>query len=139
MKSLVGIRSDPFRFVVEAGKVREFARATYDPGWTHHPPAVPATFPMAGVAEFERHFLFTVLRLDPLRCLNAGQEYRYRRPLRIGDELTCSAKVVEDYRKQGKRGGGMRFIVFEIEMREEGTAAIVLTSRATTVVVEGPT
>ena len=132
--SLVGATAPPFRFAVDASKVRDFARAVRDPHAEDETPPVPPTFPMYGVADFERSFLFDVLKLDPPRTLNAGQHYTYHRPLRIGDRLTCTARVSEDYERQGGRGGTMRFVVVEVEMRDE-TGALVVVSKATAVEV----
>lgn len=135
--SLVGIESEPFEFVVEEGKVREFSAAVFNPLEKDEPAFVPPTFPMLGVADFEHHFLFDVLHLDPTRSLNAGQEYTYTRPLRPGDRLNCVGRVSEDYEKKGKRGGTMRFVVIDVEMRCAETDNLVVTSRATSVVTEG--
>lgn len=136
--SLVGIRSEPFQFVVERSKVVEFARAVFDPGAGNEDPHVPPTFPMYGVADFERHFFFDVLHLDRMRTLNGGQEYVYHRPLRIGDRLECRGRVSEEYDKQGGRGGNMHFIVIEIEMRDAASGELVVESRATAVEVTPP-
>ncbi len=137
MMSLVGTESEPFEFVVEEGKAREFSAAVLDPLGKDEPASVPPTFPMLGVADFESHFLFNVLRLDRTRSLNAGQEYTYMRPLRPGDRLKCVGRVSEDYEKKGKRGGVMRFVVVDVEMRCMETGSLVVTSRATSVVTEG--
>lgn len=135
--SLVGIQSEPFEFVVEEAKVREFSAAVFNRIGKDQPASVPPTFPMLGVADFEHHFLFDVLHLDRTRSLNAGQEYTYTRPLQVGDRLTCVGRVSEDYEKSGKRGGTMRFVVIDVEMRCSETNELIVTSRATSVVTEG--
>jgi hypothetical protein len=132
--SLVGTRAPDFFFDVERSKVREFARAVYDDHAGDEIPPVPPTFPMYGVADFERSFLFDVLKLDRKRCLNGGQEYDYARPLRIGDRVRCSARVTEDFWKEGRRGGRMRFVHFEIDMTDAATGEPILRSRALTIV-----
>jgi hypothetical protein len=131
--SLVGTKSEPFRFVVEEAQVRAFSAAVFDSHGDDAIAPVPPTFPMLGVADFERGFLFDVLRLDRTRTLNAGQEYDYARPLKVGDRLLCVGTVTQDYEKQGRRGGRLRFVVVEVEMRDEQTGELVVTSRATAV------
>jgi hypothetical protein len=53
--------------------------------------------------------------------------------LRAGDRLRCRARVVEDYVKEGKRGGRMRFVVCETEMRDPATGVVVVRERATAI------
>ena len=131
--SLIGRSAPEFRFEIERSKVREFARAVYDEHAGEEFPPVPPTFPIYGVAAFEPDFLFRVLGLDRKRLLNGGQEYEYARPLRIGDRLICRPRVVEDYHKTGRRGGRMRFVVIEIEMRDEASGETVVVSRSTVI------
>jgi hypothetical protein len=131
--SLIGRSAPEFRFEVERSKVREFARAVYDEHAGEELPPVPPTFPMYAMAAFEPDFLFRVLGLNRKRVLNGGQEYEYVRPLRIGDRLICRARVIEDYQKTGRRGGRMRFVVIEIEMRDEASGDLVLVSRSTAI------
>jgi hypothetical protein len=133
---LVGVRSDSFSFLVEISKVREFARAVLDPFAEMSVPPVPPTFPMYGVADFERRFFFDVLGLDRARTLNAGQEYYYHRPLRVGDVVHCEAVVTDEYTKSGRRGE-LRFIVIETSMRG-GDGEPILTSTATVVETSAP-
>lgn len=85
----VGVESKPRRLRVEAGWVSRFRDALGSPVAYDEEPRIPATFP-------------TTLQLpapgleaiDPARILHGEQEYRYERPLQIGDELTCVARVV---------------------------------------------
>jgi hydroxyacyl-ACP dehydratase HTD2-like protein with hotdog domain len=80
---------EPFRFVVEEGKVHEFARATRSRCSEH----LRALDPVA-----------------PLSVLHGEQEYVFRHgPLQAGDELTARQFVDRTYEKQGRRGGSMEF------------------------------
>jgi hypothetical protein len=133
--ALVGRRSEPFSFRVEESKVREFARAVLDPFAEQADPPVPPTFPMYGVSDFERRFFFETLRLDRRRTLNAGQEYRYERPLRIGDVVHCEAVVSDEYAKTGTNGP-LRFVVIETRM-SDGEGRLIVTSVATLVETPG--
>jgi acyl-coenzyme A thioesterase PaaI-like protein len=72
-------------------------------------------------------------KFDMTRVLHAEERYRYVRPLRIGDRLVCKTRVVEDYVKQGRRGGTMRFVATETEMRDEQSGELVVVTRTTMV------
>jgi acyl dehydratase len=117
--------------VVEAGAVRAFARAVHD---DHaDAPVAPPTFPISLSAEITERLITQVLRLDRHRTVHGEQEYEYLRPLKPGDTLRCRARVVEDYVKQGRRGGAMRFVVWEAEMSDAATGEIVLRERSTAI------
>ncbi|HEX8969514.1 MAG TPA: MaoC family dehydratase N-terminal domain-containing protein [Chloroflexota bacterium] len=130
--SAVGLQGAPWRFPVEWTKVWEFARSVAEDHVGDQMP-VPPTFPAYGLCAFETMYGSAAARLDMHRVLHAEEHYRYLRPLRIGDRLRCQTRVVEDYRKQGRRGGTMRFIVTETEMRDEQTDALVVVTRTTMV------
>jgi N-terminal half of MaoC dehydratase len=117
-------------FVVEAGKLREFARAVHD---DHSGGIAPPTFPVYVTAAYVERLVVDILKLDRRRTVHGEQEYEYQRPVRAGDRLRCRARVVEDYVKEGKRGGRMRFVVCETEMRDAGTGELVLRERATAI------
>lgn len=118
-----------WEFVIEAGKVREFARAVHD----DHAGAVPPTFPVLASAEFVERLIVDELKLDRRRVVHGEQEYEYFRPLRAGDRLSCRARIAQEYTREGQRGGRMRFIVCETEMRDAATGELVLLDRSTTI------
>jgi hypothetical protein len=144
--SLEGRTGQPFTMVVEAGKIREFARATksrnpaYDGGPTGQPVS-PATFlmssafwqgpdasPLAGV------------ELNWERILHGEQEFRFTGPPpRAGDVLTGQSRIDRVYEKAGKRGGTMAFTEQVTEFRDAGgnlvaelRSTMIETSKATT-------
>ena len=120
-------------FTVEWGKVREFARAVHD-DHAADPALLPTpTFPVCVTADFVERLIVEELKLDRRRVVHGEQEYEYFRPLKVGDRLSCQARVVEEYTKQGQRGGQMRFIVCETEMRDAATDELVLRERATAI------
>jgi hypothetical protein len=121
-------------FVVEAGKVREFARAVHDDSAGD---TVPPTFPVCVTAAYVERLVVEVLKLDRRRTVHGEQAYEYLRPLRAGDRLRCRARIVEDYVKDGKRGGRMRFVVCETEMRDAATGDLVVRERATAIETAG--
>lgn len=108
--SLIGKSSPPQTFEVTREAVQRFMEATEDP--TLHtdvpleyaPPTFPTTFRMR----------VTGLELDPTRMqlLHGEQEYSYMRRLRIGEQITCTARIV-DVRQRSGRTGEMTFMVTE--------------------------
>jgi N-terminal half of MaoC dehydratase len=119
-----------WEFSIEAGKLREFARAVHD---DHLDGSAPPTFPVFVTAAYVERLVVDILKLDRRRTVHGEQEYEYLRPVCAGDRLRCRARVVEDYVKEGKRGGRMRFVVCETEMRDAATDELVLRERATAI------
>jgi hypothetical protein len=122
-----------WEFPVDWSKVREFARAVHDDHWDEDPLVPPPTFPAYVTADYVERLVVEDLRLDRGRTLHGEQEYEYLRPLRVGMRLRCRARIVEDYVKEGRRGGKMRFVVSETEVRDAETGEIVLRERSTTI------
>ena len=125
-------------WVVERGKIAEFARAVLNENAAHDGPDAVATptfpqsmalwrarspRPAAGVGRGG---------LDMRRVLHGEQEFEYVRPLRAGDVLTAESHVKDRYEKEGKRGGTMTFIVSETIFRDQ-SGEIVAYSRGTTI------
>jgi hypothetical protein len=120
-------------FTVEAGKVREFARAVFDTSRQGDAAPPPPTFPVCVTAAFIETLVGDILKLDRRRTVHGEQEYEYARPLRVGDRLLCRGRIAEDYVKEGRRGGRMRFVVAEVEMRDAATGELVLRERSTAI------
>lgn len=116
---------------VEWSKVREFARAVHDRSWEDEQGSVPPTFPMYVIAERVDRLLAVDLSVDPMRVLAAEQEFEYLRPLRVGDRLACRTRVVDEYVKEGRRGGRLRFFVFVTEMWDEASGHLIVRQRST--------
>jgi hypothetical protein len=104
-----------FDFVVELGKIREFARATgsTNPAYFEDPdPPVPPTFLMAA-AFWQPPGVprpYAALGMDLRRVLHGEQEFRFHGPPpRAGTRLTVEIRIESVVEKAGKRGGTMRF------------------------------
>ncbi|MFI0848295.1 MaoC family dehydratase N-terminal domain-containing protein [Mesorhizobium sp. IMUNJ 23232] len=110
----VGDILDEWEFQVEAGKVREFARAVQDEH-ANGSPIAPPTFPVVISADFVERLVTSLLVLDRSRTVHGEQTYEYFRPIVAGDLLRCRARLVGDETKTGKRGGTMRIITTEVE------------------------
>jgi hypothetical protein len=118
---------------VEWGKVREFARAVHDPRLGRDPPVPPLTFPVVLTAEFVERFVSELLPLDRRLTVHGEQEYEYLKPLQVGQLIRCSARMIRDEVKQGRRGGRMRLVTVEVEFADAKSGEIVGFERMTAI------
>jgi hypothetical protein len=132
-------------WVVEAGKIGEFARAVLNQSAAYETTdaVAPPTFPQSMALWRARGG--SARRgggggggRDMRRVLHGEQEFEYVRPLRAGDVLTATSHVKNEYEKEGKRGGTMRFVVSETVFRDQA-GEIVAYSRGTTIVTSKAT
>jgi len=121
---------------VEAGKVREFARAVKDDHWQVEPAIPPPTFPVVLSADFVERLVTEILPTDRSRTVHGEQEYEYLRPLKAGERVRCRAYLVEDRVREGKRGGRMRVMVTEVRLFAEGSGERIGTERMTALELE---
>ena len=112
---------DVVSFEVEAGKVREFARATHAMDSVHVDPeaagypgvlATPTHVVVAGHHRNQREFV-AALGLAIERVVVGSVDWEYSRQLAAGDRLTGTRRVVDDTVREGKRGGTMRLVTLE--------------------------
>lgn len=144
--SLEGRTAKPFTMVVEAGKIREFARATksqnpaYD-GGPQGQPISPATFLMS--AQFwqsAENSPLAGVELNWERILHGEQEFVFHgTPPRAGDVLRGQARIDKVFEKAGKRGGTMIFTEQVTDFRDQSgrlvaelRSTMIETSKATT-------
>lgn len=121
-EGLIGRTGEPFRMVIEEGKVREFAAAT---GSTHPEhlesptPISPVTFlASARFWQDEHSFPWHAVERDHARVLHGGQEFVFHGPPpRAGTELVGQARIQDVFEKVGRRGGTMVFIKLVTEFR----------------------
>jgi hypothetical protein len=129
-----------YRFPIEYGKIREFARAVKakDPAHRGDEPVIPPTFLVSSRTLWEpaNESGIGKLGFDMRRILHGEEEYTFHGPLpHAGQVLTCEAKVVETYEKPGLRGGTMRFGVVVTEFRDE-QGTLVAECRSTLIETE---
>lgn len=115
---------DVVSFDIEAGKVREFARATHSADPVHTDadaalsagftsiPATPTHVVVAGHHRNQQEFV-RQLGLAIEHVVVGSVEWEYHRPLVAGDHLTGTRRVVDDTTREGKRGGTMRLVTLE--------------------------
>ena len=120
----LGATGEPFVMDLEAGKVREFARATgsANPAYLDEPaPTIPATF--LTTAFFWQHGdadPWPAVRMDQARGLHAEQEFVFHGPPpRAGQRLTGRSRIAAITEKPGRRGGTLTFAVMVTEFRDE--------------------
>jgi hydroxyacyl-ACP dehydratase HTD2-like protein with hotdog domain len=89
------------------------------------PPTFPTTFNF-------RLPVPSLKAIDPARFIHGQQEYAYERPLRVGDRITCVARIADVTEKE-TRLGQATFVVVETEGRDD-TGELVFTGRATAIV-----
>jgi len=117
---------DTLRFDVEQGKIREFARATGAADLVHTDPREAQVRGHADVLATATHVVVSghyrdqrafvvALGLDLRRVVVGSTAWEYARPLRAGDTLTGSRRVVGDETRAGRRGGTMRLVTLETE------------------------
>lgn len=138
---LVGTTGATFTMHVEAGKIREFARATRseNPEFLSSEPVSPPTFLMSAV--FWLHQDSAVLgrmNLDLRRLLHGEQEFTFfGPPPRAGAVLTGRQRIDKVYEKQGRLGGTMSFAEIATEFRDED-GVLVAEARATLIETSRP-
>lgn len=130
-QNLIGTTSDPQAFTITPEAVARFIEATGDPRAAeaqHNPLYVPLTFPTTF------RFANTRLGLDgaKMQLIHGEQEYRYTRPLRVGETLICVSRVI-DIREKTGRSGTMNFITSEVEGRDS-QGNIAFTGRSVLIV-----
>src|SRR5262245_64305342 len=123
---------------VEWGKVREFARAVHDPRLGREPPVPPLTFPVVLSAEFIERFVSELLPLDRRRTVHGEQDYEYLEPLRVGQVIRCTARILRDEVKQGQRGGRMRLVTVEVKLTDAMSGDTIGFERMTAIEQEAP-
>jgi len=122
---MIGTLVDEFSFAVEAGKVREFARAI---GASHD--EVPLTFTVVAGHYRDAQAAVGKLGLDIKRVVVGEVEWEYERPVVVGDMLH-GRRVVGGVRESK----GMTFVTLETEFRA-GDGKIAVRQRE--VLIETP-
>lgn len=152
-KTKLGMEFPPYTYVVEKGKIAEFAMAVaqkdsntdVNPVYVDAdaarkegyrdviiPPTMQTCFSMWSGGGLGG--LIEVLGIDIARLLHGEEEYEYFGEINPGDVMTGKTKVVQMYDKEKKNQPGkyMEFTVMETEIRNQ-RGELVLKSRTTTV------
>lgn len=108
---------------IEQGKIREFARALQTRNPAHQVPRAtiqPTYLTHARLAwEPRAESQIEQLGFDMRRILHGEEEYVFHgAPPKAGDVLTVSTRIGDQWEKEGKRGGTMRFAQVINEFRD---------------------
>jgi acyl dehydratase len=139
-------------FLVEAGKVAEFAEATLNNNPVHRNgtearrrgfDAVPAPLTFTATKRFARyrpagivdHWGFD-LGFDQDATVHGQKEYDFERTVLVGDELTAETTLERVYQREGQRGGEMTFAVLATVFTDSDDRR-VLTERSTLIETAG--
>jgi acyl dehydratase len=129
-RSLLGVWGPEGTMRVEAGKIREFAKAVKDgnTAYTQDGAVAPPTFLMT-VAHWMGDLGQTrsAVKLDYRRLLHGEQEFEFVKPIRAGDVLTFRSRTKDVFEKDGKRGGKMLFVIGETEYRNQKGEVVAYT------------
>jgi acyl dehydratase len=136
----IGKRSEPVTNWVERGAVRRFAEAVQDLnplyfdgeaakksrwGRLIAPPTFPMTFDYGRIEG---------LSLPESGLIHGDQTFHYRRPLFIGEEISCYTVLKNVVEKKGK-SGPLTFLVFD-RIGEDRVGEPIFTATTTVVVTE---
>lgn len=139
---------NPPGFIVERGKIHEFANAILDDNPHYHDleaatrdglPSVVAPLTYSSVASYFADRAGpggAMSGLDMRYVLHGGQEWIFERPIFAGDVLTAEPGGSSSYEKEGKRGGTMKFIESETVYRDQ-SGEIVLRGKSTLIQTGG--
>ena len=152
-KTKLGMEFPPYTYVVEKGKIAEFAAAVaqkegklqVNPIYVDAeaarregykdviiPPTMPISFSSWGGGGLGD--LIGVLGIDLARLLHGEEEYEYFGEINAGDTMTGKTKIAQMYDKEKKNQPGkyMEFTVVETEVRNQ-RGDLVLKQRTTIV------
>lgn len=127
-KNDIGKVGKPITMHIEAGKIREFAKAIKDanPLYADENAAKaeiggvmpPPTFLMT-LDHWDDGSSRPRINIDLPRLLHGEQEFEYLKPIRAGDVLSAVTKVTNVFEKSGGRGGTMTFTTLDTEFTNQ--------------------
>ena len=122
LKSLLNVEFGPEAYEVEKGMVRKFTQAIDDPNPLWQTMA-PPTFPTAlGLEEFFKR-VWTA-DCPASRFLNGGNELEYYQPIRVGDIISVTGRLV-DLKERAGRTGRMLFMIIELTYKNQKGEVVV--------------
>ncbi len=120
LQSFIGVESGPVTYEIERHAVERFACAVGDPNPLYSDEVAARKSSYGGLIApptFVRSLLpgpYPEPYPEPFaHILDGGSEYRFREPVRVGDRITVTRKIIDIFEKQG-RLGTMLFKISEI-------------------------
>ncbi len=127
-----------FELPIEEEHVKNFAQAVGDNNPVYYDPdaarerglpnlLAPPTFTVTQIFQVGREEREQRLgaNLDYKRVLHGEQEFVYKRLPIVGEGLKGAIRISNDYSKQGKRGGTMRFVTYETRFLDEANEEVL--------------
>ena len=118
LKKLLNVEFGPYVYEVEKGMVKKFVEAIDDPNpiWQNLAPptflAAPAIYIVSEI----------ITKLEEAECppsgFNGGTEFEYYSPIKVGDVIYITGRIVDFQERQGK-SGKMLFIILDITSSKE--------------------
>ena len=112
IRSFIGIESDPVTYEIERHAVERFACAVGDPNplYTDEIAARKSSYGgLIAPPTFVRSLLpgaYPKPYPEPFaHILDGGSEYRFHEPVRVGDRITVTRKIIDIFQKQGASEG----------------------------------
>ncbi|MFC1874495.1 MaoC family dehydratase N-terminal domain-containing protein [Chloroflexota bacterium] len=150
MRSMVGIESKPSVYEIQSEPIRRWAEAIGDDNSLYHD------------EEYARKSRFGAMIVPPAmigsymypvksggpppkvkspfwRSLNGGNEYEFYQPIRAGDVLTATAKIVDLQERQGRPGIGRMLIQIRETTYKNQHGELVAKRLNSGITYEGPT
>ncbi len=126
MREAIGVASEPCSLEVEKGDVMRYARATGETDLLFLDEAAARGTRYGGIVAPPTYLIVMRPQLagrlnleSPYpKSLDGGTRWTYVAPIRPGDRITATAKLVELYEREG-RLGTMLFQVIEIEYTDQ--------------------
>ena len=149
MRDMIGIESEPSVYEIEKEPIRRWTEAIGDPNPLYHDEEFARKGKHGGIIVppgFLGNYAFPTkagkpapqVKLPFSRGLAGGNEYEFLKPVRAGDIVTATTKLLDLYERQGRQGiGRMLFQVMEITHRNQ-QGEIVAKARHTAIIYEGP-
>ena len=149
MRSLIGIESEPSIYEIEKEPIRRWVAAIGNPNPLYHDEEYAQKSKYGGIIAppgFLGNYAYPArvgkpapqVKLPFTRGLAGGDEYEFFKPVRAGEVLTATTKLVDLYERQGRPGiGRMLFQIIEITHRNQ-QSEVVAQTRHTAIFYEGP-
>ena len=129
----------PYEFLIERGKIREFADALEDPNPIYRNPKYAAESSLGKILApptFVRTFLYEsrdsveALQVSDWSYIVHGeQNFEYFGPVFAGDVLTGQDRIIEMYQKKSRRAGILNFVVIESTFHNQLKEKVIVARR----------
>ena len=148
MRKLIGIESKPSVYEIQKEPIRRWAEAIGDANPLYHDEEYARKSRFGEIVAppgMVNNYLFPVKVGGPppqvkspfWRQLNGGNEYEFLKPIKAGDVLTSTTKLVDLQERQGRPGiGHMLFQVIETTFKNQN-GEVVAKTRNTGITYEG--